>query len=272
MLPDDYLRKLKQDLSEVEAQVKSETHYEPDLDSSVPPKPRTSGVPPLRRCTRLPLGAARAPVTPWGEPSSESRYEPDSDFSPPPADLTSPPASPNMSAMRIGVLLSLLTVLTLGCHKVPYQDLMDAPQQVEIDDRAFTLDALAWSDYVPGVYEPTALNVSFTLTGNDTTRPFPSTLRADRLWAIRSQDEIWEVVLSDPCPPPNTHSICYLAGNGPKWPAGIWVSVAARVRSDDGRTWLLRDPEVYIPNPEGGSRVQTMPRFRPRFDNPSRES
>jgi hypothetical protein len=37
MLPDDYLRKLKQDVSEVEAQVESETHYEPDPDFSSPP-------------------------------------------------------------------------------------------------------------------------------------------------------------------------------------------------------------------------------------------
>ncbi len=36
MLPDDYLRKLKQDLSEVEAQIESETHYEPDPDFCPP--------------------------------------------------------------------------------------------------------------------------------------------------------------------------------------------------------------------------------------------
>jgi hypothetical protein len=86
MLPDDYIRKMKQDLAESDALVESRTRCEPDPDSAVHPKPRTSGVPPLRRCTRLPLGAARAPVTPWGEPSSESLYEPDSDFSPPDDD------------------------------------------------------------------------------------------------------------------------------------------------------------------------------------------
>ena len=35
----------------------------------VHPKPRTSGAPPLRRCTRLPRVAARSPVTPRGEPT-----------------------------------------------------------------------------------------------------------------------------------------------------------------------------------------------------------
>ena len=35
MLPDDYLRKLKQDLCEVEAQVESKSRYEPD--PHVPP-------------------------------------------------------------------------------------------------------------------------------------------------------------------------------------------------------------------------------------------
>jgi hypothetical protein len=34
--PDDYLRKLKQDLSEVEAQVEAETRYEPDPDAPPP--------------------------------------------------------------------------------------------------------------------------------------------------------------------------------------------------------------------------------------------
>jgi hypothetical protein len=37
MLPDDYLRKMEQDLSEVEAQVESKTRYEPDPDFSPPP-------------------------------------------------------------------------------------------------------------------------------------------------------------------------------------------------------------------------------------------
>ena len=37
MLPDDYLRKLKQDLSEVEAQVESRTRYEPIPEDDPPP-------------------------------------------------------------------------------------------------------------------------------------------------------------------------------------------------------------------------------------------
>ena len=36
MLPDDYLRKMKQDLAEVEAQVRAEIRYEPDPDFSPP--------------------------------------------------------------------------------------------------------------------------------------------------------------------------------------------------------------------------------------------
>ena len=34
MLPDDYLRKMKRALAEVEAQVESKTRYEPDPDFS----------------------------------------------------------------------------------------------------------------------------------------------------------------------------------------------------------------------------------------------
>jgi hypothetical protein len=36
MLPDDYLRKMKQDLSEVGAMVESETRYVPDPDAHSP--------------------------------------------------------------------------------------------------------------------------------------------------------------------------------------------------------------------------------------------
>jgi hypothetical protein len=42
-LPDDYIRKLKQDLSEVEAQVESKTRYEPDPDA---PPPSDDAAPP----------------------------------------------------------------------------------------------------------------------------------------------------------------------------------------------------------------------------------
>jgi hypothetical protein len=37
MLPDDYLRKMKQDPAETDAQVESKTRYEPDSDFSPPP-------------------------------------------------------------------------------------------------------------------------------------------------------------------------------------------------------------------------------------------
>jgi len=43
MLPDDYLRKLRQDLSEVEAQVESKTRYEPVLVD--PPSPHDDQLP-----------------------------------------------------------------------------------------------------------------------------------------------------------------------------------------------------------------------------------
>jgi hypothetical protein len=36
MLPDDYLRKMRQDLSDVEAQVEAETRYESDIDTPPP--------------------------------------------------------------------------------------------------------------------------------------------------------------------------------------------------------------------------------------------
>jgi len=51
-LPDDHIRKMKQDLAEVEAQVESKTRYEPDPDFSPPPSddaPPPDGSPAPRR-------------------------------------------------------------------------------------------------------------------------------------------------------------------------------------------------------------------------------
>jgi hypothetical protein len=149
-----------------------------------------------------------------------------------------------MSAMRSCILPCLLAVAAIGCHKVPYDDIMSAPQAVEIDDQTFTLDGVASRNFMPDANSSLMVNV--TLTGSDTTRAFPSTLVADRLWVLKSEDEIWGVVLRNQSPPPDAYSIYYQASDGPKWPTRIWVSVAVRVRSADGRTWLLRDPEVYI--------------------------
>ena len=55
MLPDDYIRKMKQDLAEVEAQVESKTRYEPEpepynVDSYDVPSSQNDD----RRCTMLP--------------------------------------------------------------------------------------------------------------------------------------------------------------------------------------------------------------------------
>ncbi len=45
MLPDNYLWKMKQDLSEVETQVEAETRYKPVLDD--PRRPTTTNRPPI---------------------------------------------------------------------------------------------------------------------------------------------------------------------------------------------------------------------------------
>jgi len=149
-----------------------------------------------------------------------------------------------MSAMRTGVLPCLLAIVTIGCHKIPYDDIMSAPQAVEIDGQTFTLDGGAWRNFMPGANSSLAVGV--TLTGSDTTRAFPSSVLVDRVWVIKSQYEVWGAILREPVDSWPKYSVRYHADGGPKWPTRIWVSVAVRVRSADGRTWLLRDPGVYI--------------------------
>ena len=156
-----------------------------------------------------------------------------------------------MSTMRSGVLFCLLAIVAIGCHKVPYDDMMNAPQAVEIDDQTFTLDGGAGRDFFgdPGG-SGSPLVVIVTLTGSDTTKPMPSTPWADHVWVIRSPYEVWEATLRPPSDTTSKYRIYYSATGGPKWPTGISVGVAALFRSGDGRTWLLRDPEVRISHSE----------------------
>ncbi|MBM3332921.1 hypothetical protein FJY68_13930 [candidate division WOR-3 bacterium] len=146
--------------------------------------------------------------------------------------------------MRICVLPCLLAVAAISCHKVPYDDMMSAPQTAEIDGQTFTLDGGAYRNFMPGANS--SLMVGVTLTGSDTARAFPSSVLADRVWVIKSQHEVWGAILREPVHRWPKYSVRYHADGGPKWSTRIWVSVAVRVRSADGRTWLLRDPEVWI--------------------------
>jgi len=154
-----------------------------------------------------------------------------------------------MSAMKVFlVAAALMGFVSIGCRKFPYEDLMNAPQAVEIDGRTFTLDGAACRVFMPVNYDSTgsSLGVGIALTGSDTTKPFPFTLRADRVWVLKSQYEVWGAILRSPADTWPRYRILYQATGGPEWPTDIWVSVAARLRNADGRTWLLRDPEVYI--------------------------
>jgi hypothetical protein len=85
-----------------------------------------------------------------------------------------------------------IALVAVGCHKVPFEDLWDAPQQMEIDGRTFTLDGGALRNYFPGGPNTSGspLMAIVTMTGSDTTMPFPSTLHADRVWVIRSPSEV----------------------------------------------------------------------------------
>ncbi len=53
MLPDDYLRKMKQDLAEMEALVDSMTRYEPDRDAPQPSDDPSADLTRVRACLRL---------------------------------------------------------------------------------------------------------------------------------------------------------------------------------------------------------------------------
>jgi hypothetical protein len=153
-----------------------------------------------------------------------------------------------MSAMRSRVLPCLLAVAAIGCHKVPYEDLVNAPEQLEIEGETIIAEGPVWRSYMPVEYEVTGsdLCAGLFLISSDTTRPFPSDIWADRLWVIRSQSEVWGVILRQSEDWWPKYKLFYRVYGGPRWPVGTRVSVAARIRNSDGGTWLIRAPETEV--------------------------
>jgi hypothetical protein len=154
-----------------------------------------------------------------------------------------------MSAMR-GRLVGMAVVgfMLVCCHKVPYEDLMNAPEQVEIESKTITAEGPVWRSYMPVEYEVTGsdLCAALSLVSSDTIHPFPSDVWAARLWVIKSSCEIWGVILRHSEKWWPKYVLFYRVTGGPRWPVGTHVSVAARIRNAEGSTWLIRAPETEV--------------------------
>ncbi len=75
---------------------------------------------------------------------------------------------------------------------------------------------------------------------------FPSSLKVDRLWAIKDKGQVWETELAGEGRQPAANQLEKVARNGPKWEPGTKVDVVVRLVDKDNRTYLLRAAQQLI--------------------------
>jgi hypothetical protein len=156
--------------------------------------------------------------------------------------------------MRIkSVLLPAVCLSFLCCQNplapsVPIGNLLEAPEQIEIEGRVYALETYLWRDFMPPA-EPggSDLRAVLLITATDLL-PFPDDVDSDRLWIIRGED-FWETGYSGENRPrdgSHLHQLEKWANGGPKWETGIEVQVVVRILSSRGDTYLLRAASQLI--------------------------
>ena len=143
--------------------------------------------------------------------------------------------------MTLGVRIAVVVVVTsIACAGGPaapdatnptIADLRAAPLAITIDNAAIELRASLWRDFMPTVPPPSApppLIAAISLSS----AAAPVTI--DRLWVLFGA-EMWEAT-----PERVAGTGEWIARGGPAWAPGSRVDVVARVRSSDGRAFLVR--------------------------------
>ncbi len=156
-------------------------------------------------------------------------------------------------------LKKLITFAVVICILIPgcklfessgssIQDLLAAPEQIEIDGREYTIETYLWRDFMlisPPDGQPLIALIWVTAIDSLT---FPSSIDADRLWVI-NDELLWETEFSGedrPKNPNREHQLEKVAREGPKWGPQIQVEVIVRVVDEKNNTYLLRAADQWI--------------------------
>jgi hypothetical protein len=150
-------------------------------------------------------------------------------------------------------LLTLVGLFALwGCggpsapSPVPVSDLTAAPTTVSFGGKAITFETSLWRDFQPITPPDGKPLVAILRIKTEDGSEVPGTLRADLVWVLNG-DQTWSAVPQEERLRPETSPVYELvAREGPKWGPGISVDVVIRLRSPDGRAFLLRAADQSI--------------------------
>ena len=138
--------------------------------------------------------------------------------------------------------ICILSVLVfISCTNNNTDELLDAPEQVNIGAYTFDLSATIL-DPAPFESGLSATVSIFTVDSSD----FPQWLDADEIWVI-SGNNVWH----DDLVPGTTIWLPWMIvkenqHTGPNWNAGVYVDVVVQLIDDTDNTYLIRESDVYI--------------------------
>jgi hypothetical protein len=152
--------------------------------------------------------------------------------------------------------LAIFIICTLfACSRFPYypiDELLSAPEQIEIDGREYVLETFLWRDFMPGPDMPpdgSSLIAIIYIVEIDSLL-FPTSLDADFLWVIKDDVDEWVTELEDDETSTEDYKLRKIARDGPKWGSetepNVLVDVVVRVVKEDGSTYLLRAADQPI--------------------------
>lgn len=155
------------------------------------------------------------------------------------------------------LFLSLITLTQIGCNKngsnpiiiTPGDELLSAPEKIEIDGQEFILDTYLWRDFMPISPDDGKDMAAVVYIATADSTEFPPDISADKLWVINNQS-VWEANLAQSSQYDYNFRIKRSAWGGPKWGPGIKVDVVVRLIDNNGNTYYVKQIGVDIDRTE----------------------
>jgi hypothetical protein len=126
--------------------------------------------------------------------------------------------------------------------KPSVDELLSAPEQIEIEERHYVLETSLGRDFMPGPNSPPdggPLTASIRITATDQLE-FPSSITLNKLWVIKSSEEVWETgFTNETMTPPYDYQLERITRCGPKWDTNSHVDVVVELLHE-GNIYLLK--------------------------------
>ena len=143
------------------------------------------------------------------------------------------------------VWLVCLICALISCSKYSIDELLSAPEKIEIDGREYILETALYRNFFPPE-PPGGLHGPIFVVALDSLQ-FPSSLDADHIWVINGND-VWSTgLINREIPHGEEYKMkIWTKDEGPDWGPHIYVDVAVEIVHDENGSYLLRADSQWI--------------------------